>query len=96
MENKEKNVTNEEFMPFLEVERMDISEAESKNGDKYYRFSFLYEYKGNTSLIKMFTKDRALYNDLLAIPRNVRFKLYYEVGITIDNVLRIVPIACSL
>ena len=95
MKNEE-NVTKEEFMPFLEVERMDVTEAESRDGSKYYKFSFLYEYKGNTSLIKTYTKERALYNDLLAIPRNHKFKLYYDVGINRENTLYIIPVACSL
>lgn len=96
MEKNEKNVTNEEFMPFLEAERMDVSEAESKDGSKYYKFSFLYTHKGNTSLIKTYTKDRSLYNDLLAIPRGHKFKLYYDVGVNREYALYIIPIACSL
>lgn len=96
MNEKEKNVTNEEFMPFLEVERMDVLEVESRDGSKYYKFSFLYEHKGNTSLIKTYTKDRALYNDLLAIPRNHKFKLYYDVGINRENNLYIIPVRSSL
>lgn len=95
MNEKEKNLTNEKDYPFLDVERMDVSEVEARDGSKYYKFSFLYEHKGNTSLIKTYTKDRNLYNNLLEIPRNRKFKLYYDIGIDRENKLYVIPVDCK-
>lgn len=96
--NDNKNLTKEEIkeLPFIECERMDVSEAKTNDGEKYYRFSFLYEYNGNTSLIKTYTKERAVYEQLLEMPKLCKFKLHYKVGVDRENKLYFIPDAVSL
>lgn len=96
MNEKEKNLTNENKYAFIEMKRVDVKELKSKNGDTFYMISGLYEYKEKKALIELFFKDKALYDELLAIPPLHLFKLYYDVGIDYDNNLKFIPNGCSL
>jgi len=96
MNEKEKNVTNENKYAFIEMKRVDVKELKSKQGEAFYMVSGLYEYKERTALIEMFFKDKALYDELLAIPPLHLFKLYYDVVIDSNNNLKLSPNGCSL
>lgn len=96
MENKEKNITNENKFAFIEMKRVDVKELKSKQGEPFYMVSGLYEYKQRKALIEMFFKDKALYDELLAIPPLHLFKLYYDVGIDNNDNLKLIPNGCSL
>lgn len=96
MNEKEKNVTNDNFQPYIELKRVEVKELKNKQGDTYYMLSGLYDYKDRTVLITLYFKDKSLYSELLEIPNLHLFKLYYEVGVDLSGDFRIVPIACSL
>lgn len=96
MENKEKNVTNEEFMPYLVLKRLDCLIQQAKNGEEYYMFSGIMRQNEKSVIVPFYTKEKSLYSDVLAIPTNKEFKLYYELYLDYQNNWKVKPVACGL
>lgn len=93
MKNEEKNMEN---VPYIVLRRIDCNEQKAKDGSTYYMFSGLMQGKNRIDLVTFYTRDKDLYADILAIPLNKEFKLYYELNYSQTNGFRVVPIASSL
>ncbi len=93
MENVKKNMEN---VPYIVLRRIDCSEQKAKDGSTYYMFSGLLQGKYRIDLVTFYTRDKDLYADILAIPMNKEFKLYYELNYSQTNGFKVVPISSSL
>lgn len=95
-----KNLTNEkkemENKPFITLRRIDCQEQKTQTGETYYMFSGLYAGKNRVDLVTFYTRDKDLYADVLAIPMNVEFKLYYDLLHSNTKGFYISPNAVSL
>ena len=95
MNEKEKNVTKEKDLPFIELKRVDCLEQKNKDNETYYMVSGLFENGTRSDLVKLYFKDKDLYNEILAVPGLNKFKLYYDLSYYNDT-FRLIPVACSL
>ena len=96
MENKE-NVTKDiQDMPYIVMKRLDCLEQQTKNGEIYYMFNGIIRQNDRANLVTFFTKDKDLYSEVLAIPVNKDFKLYYELYLDYQNNWKVKPITCGL
>lgn len=96
MENKEKKITNEEFMPYLVLKRLDCLIQQAKDGSEYYMFSGIMRQNDKSVIVPFYTKDKNLYNEILSIPPNKEFKLFYELYLDYQNNWRVKPICSGL
>ena len=94
MSEKEKTLTND--AAYIKLKRIDCLEKEAKNGDKFYLISGLYKQDEQSRLVEFFTKDKDLFAEVLAIPVNTEFKMYYELKIDSTNTWKVKPVACSI
>jgi len=93
MENSKKNMEN---VPYIVLRRIDCNEQKGKSGEVYYMFSGLLQGENRIDLVTFYTRDKDLYAEVLAIPMNKEFKLYYELKYSQTYGFRVTPIACSL
>ena len=96
MNEKEKNVTNDKDYPFIKLRRLDCLPQTSKDGEEFYLISGLYKQDDRTLQVDFFTKDKDLYDEVLAIPAMTDFKLHYELRLGLDGKFIVKPVACSL
>lgn len=96
MENS-KNLTNEkENLPFFMMKRLDCVEQQAKTGEIYYMFNGIVRFNDRSQLVSFFTRDKDLYADVLSIPVNKDFKVYYELYLDYQNNWKVKPVAVSL
>ncbi|MBR5227681.1 MAG: hypothetical protein IKV94_03495 [Clostridia bacterium] len=96
---KEKNVTKEEDykdLPSFKMRRLDCLKQQTKNGEEYYMFNGIVRFGDKAQLLTFFTKDEDLYTEVLAIPVNHDFNLYYELYLDYQNNWKVKPVAVSL
>ena len=53
MNEKEKNVTKEKDLPFIELKRVDCLELKNKDNETYYMVSGLFENETRSDLVKL-------------------------------------------
>ena len=94
---KNENVTKDmKNLPYIELKRLDCVEQQTKSGEIYYMFNGIIRQNDRANLVTFFTKDRDLYSEVLAIPVNKDFKLYYELYLDYQNNWKVKPVTCSL
>ena len=96
MEIKE-NVTKEmKDLPYIMLKRLDCLPQQSKTGETYYMFSGIMRQNDRSIIVTFFTKDKNLYDEILAIPINKEFKLFYELYLDYQSNWKVKPIASGL
>ena len=96
MENKENVTKDMQDLPYITMKRLDCLVQQSKTGEEYYMFSGIIRQNDRSTIVTFYTKDKDLYAQILAIPVNKEFKLYYELYLDYQNNWRVKPITSSL
>lgn len=96
MESKENVTKDMKDMPYIIMKRLDCLPQQAKDGSEYYMFSGIIRQNDRSTIVTFFTRDKDLYEQILAIPVNKEFKLYYELNLDYQNNWRVKPITTSL
>lgn len=96
MENQ-KNVTKDmQDIPYITMKRLDCLQQQTKDGAEYYMFNGIIRQNDRANLVTFFTKDKDLYEEVLAVPVNKECKIYYELYLDFNNNWKVKPISCGL